>query len=299
MKIPSDAKEYVRGAFGSANDAASRLISTQPFTHEETLDQVLIAQLTGYAAPHQLGSGALVTIHTHFIGGRRHFLNWEVADIGIFMEYRVRGRRIKTKVVLFQSKRLYAKEILHRDEARPDHYMQGISRLLLENEDYDRLTSQRDFTFNDKCLYREIEKGNDQMQVMEEYVKQSNIPIHYLLYNPLEMPWQVSLPVSQSQTQNNEVGARVISRELVRNALSNSNKNASPSFGALFRPSDRQGKRNVGGLSLQDYLVDQVLECHDGYVAPPEGDDTLGRLFFARSGPIAAAVAVSIDVPED
>lgn len=52
----------------------------------------------------------LVDIDVHFIGGGRHWQTWEVADIGLLINFRHVHRLLRSKVVLLQSKRLYPRE---------------------------------------------------------------------------------------------------------------------------------------------------------------------------------------------
>lgn len=53
------------------------------------------------------------------------------------------------------------------------------------------------------------------------------------------------------------------------------------------------------GWPLPEFVVDHVLQCREGRVVDPNASDDLFELFYRRTGPIAAAVAVTIDVAED
>jgi hypothetical protein len=61
--------------------------------------------------PVRLASNWIVRIDAHIIGGGRHFGTWEVADIGLMMVFRHKGKVIKSKLVLLQSKKLYASSL--------------------------------------------------------------------------------------------------------------------------------------------------------------------------------------------
>src|SRR5690242_12768113 len=103
--IPEAAYDWVRTVFAAANRQASTALSRVPTLHEPELDMQLIAALN--QAPPVAGiDGWTVYIETHFLGGRRHFMNWEVADIGLLVIFRDRGRVLRIKVGLLQSKRL-------------------------------------------------------------------------------------------------------------------------------------------------------------------------------------------------
>jgi hypothetical protein len=67
--------------------------------------------------PRTLTSGWTVRIATHYLGGGRHYgewngweRRWEVADIGVLVMFREAGKLRRTKVALLQSKRLYPDE---------------------------------------------------------------------------------------------------------------------------------------------------------------------------------------------
>jgi hypothetical protein len=51
-----------------------------------------------------------------------------------------------------------------------------------------------------------------------------------------------------------------------------------------------------GGRRLETFIVDRVVACHEGHVTEGQSIDVaLESVFFRRSGPIAAAIAVTID----
>jgi hypothetical protein len=52
-----------------------------------------------------------------------------------------------------------------------------------------------------------------------------------------------------------------------------------------------------GGWALEHFVADRLVCCHDGHVASDSPVAALEELFFYRSGPISAAVAVTIEVP--
>src|SRR5438445_13735574 len=106
LKIPDHVRAHVRDVFGAANSRVATKICRIPTTHEESLDMSLIEELSLHAAPVRLDGNWIVRIDTHFLGGGRHFYQWEVADIGIIVMFRSNGRLVRTKLALLQSKRL-------------------------------------------------------------------------------------------------------------------------------------------------------------------------------------------------
>ena len=65
---------------------------------------------------------------------------------------------------------------------------------------------------------------------MHEFSTRYGIGIHYLLYNPSVIPWQVKAPVEQVPSiPENKVGCRVIPKRLVDN-MPGKEKGYSPSY---------------------------------------------------------------------
>ena len=71
------------------------------------LDQALIDVLADYGAPQIVAPGWAVRIDVHFLGGRRHYYSWEVADIGVLVLAKHKAAVEAKKIALLQSKRLY------------------------------------------------------------------------------------------------------------------------------------------------------------------------------------------------
>src|SRR5467141_1855938 len=109
-QIPEDVIEFTRDIFAQANLRATTTLARQPAAHEGMLDFQVIAALDE-VGPCILGSGIAVDIDTHWLGGRRHYGDREIADIVIVLVLRRGGRILWQKVGLLQSKRLYSREI--------------------------------------------------------------------------------------------------------------------------------------------------------------------------------------------
>jgi hypothetical protein len=112
-----------------------------------------IDRFAGIASPFQFPSGWVVQVSTHYLGGGRHVSDWpplprrwEIADIGILVLFRQRGRLIRSKVALLQSKRLYPDE-LEWDEDSPLDYMIGFGRLMQPDDDWADVIAPRPFSF--------------------------------------------------------------------------------------------------------------------------------------------------------
>ena len=107
VPLPADVVEYVSETFRLANDAAAGRLDRMPKTHEENLDFAFIDSLASATGSHVVSSGVVVDFDIHFVGGGHHWERWEVADLGLIVNFRRTGRLIRTKVLLLQSKRLY------------------------------------------------------------------------------------------------------------------------------------------------------------------------------------------------
>ena len=174
----------------------------------------LIEEVSQHSAPVSFSSGWLVRLETHFLGGGSYWGRWEVADLGILIVFRRAGLVVQTKIALMQSKRLYPSEAQTAAEDHPLDYIAGFSRLLPAEQEYKSAVKSRTFSFQDTSRYRALEFEGKQYKAILGYEKETTVPVHYLLYNPLQLPHSVTYPVeagrSQHQYSTSRVGARVI-----------------------------------------------------------------------------------------
>ena len=127
--IPRDVVDYVRNVFVVCNRRIGRKIAAVPNASEQSLDLTMIEHLSQYSAPTILPSDWTVRIDIHYLGGRRHFDRWEVADIGVLLFLRRAGKLVRSKVALFQSKRLYPDSGDIDEEEAADYHV-GFARLV-------------------------------------------------------------------------------------------------------------------------------------------------------------------------
>jgi len=116
INIPEDVKRYVRRHFSKCNKGVSSDLSLFPAIHEESLDFNLIGYWSKNQQPVKLKSGWTVRVDAHFIGGGRHFGTWEVADIGLMIIFRNKGKVIRSKMAFLQSKKIYANSLLFKKD---------------------------------------------------------------------------------------------------------------------------------------------------------------------------------------
>lgn len=298
--LPPDVISFVRSAFSRANERVTRQLSQIPFTTEPALDQMLISALGEFSAPVRLPTfGWTVHIDTHFLGGRWLYGRWEVADIGVLVIFRDRTKIVRSKVALLQSKRLYPVNQNAADSLDPENRV-GFGRLYASDEQYAEFAKDRVFEFNEACRYREIEKldgEGKQWETIRKYQQERGIPVYYLLYNPSVLPWRVSVPLAAplGESWNRSVGARIVSYDNVVTACDKLSAGGNPTFSMLR--SALGSDLMAPGCSLEDFITDRLLGCFEGYIAQPKNDPGLYEVFFNRSGPIAAAIAITIDAP--
>ena len=70
---------------------------------------------------------------------------------------------------------------------------------------------------------------------MHAFSKRHGVGIHYMLYNPSVIPWQIQTPVEQApQILENKVGIRVIPKRLVDN-MTRKETGYSPSYADIAK----------------------------------------------------------------
>lgn len=294
--IPEPAVDWVRGVFAAVNKQVTETLSLIPTHHEPELDMQVIAALNRAPAVADV-SGWTVYIQTHFLGGRRHFYNWEVADIGLLVIFRNRGEVLRIKVGLLQSKRLYPREVLKIPDHR-ERFRIGFATLLENPEAFRVLASGRSFSFTKDSKYLAIIKGSQQQQVLSEYEETSGIPIYYLLYNPIKLPWSATVPtIKFPKMPPMKVGCRIVHARRLHSALTDEAAGYHPSYAYVALLSAPFKGLHKGGWALEHFVADELLSCHEGHVASGGTDAVLEQLFYRRSGPISAAIAVTIETP--
>lgn len=297
--IPEVVIDYVRTVFAQANEKVSRILTDHPSMHEEMLDQTLITELSTSPAAFFAQEQAAVLIESHWLGGRRMYGRWEIADIALFIMLRQKGRLAQRKVALLQTKRLYSREITVHQLDESD-YLIGIGRLADRTDALVPLGSQRTFSFSDSCVYGAMHAGAEQIDRIDKYAEEKAIPIFYAFYNPVELPYSATYPAPRGQGARspNTLGCRVQPATEVHNRVSAIPAGQTPSFSALrsAEPVRSDDLFAASGWRLETFVADEVLRCRQGALFDKNSDENLDSLFYRRSAPIAAAIAVTIDL---
>ena len=300
--IPDVVIDYVRSVFGAANEKVSRAMSVHPSMHEESLDHILVMELTAsppaFFASEQVG----VSLESHWLGGRRMFGRWEIADIAIFVLLRRRGNLVARKVALLQTKRLYSKEIPVAPFDESDLRI-GIGRLADRTDPLVPISSQRVFGFDFSSAYQATGAGHRQIEHIDEYFELRGIPVYYGFYNPLTLPFQTAYPILDGRVPDcgNDVGCRVVPADRVHAVMRGLEDGRSPSVKDIEAesPFDAVDPTSSLGWRLERFVADEVLKCRQGRMFEDLTDPNLRALLYGRSAPIATAITITIDVGGD
>ena len=292
IAVPQDVLQLILRIFAGCNDEVSGTLARIPMTREDALDQMLISFLDRQGPQAAPTSGWVVDVETHFLGGGHHYGTWEIADIGVLLVLR-RGHHVCwSKVAILQSKRLFPLGATHDESAERARFRWGFGRL---HELYEPLAATRTFETTEQSRYESLDVSGAQSERIEVYQGEFTVPVHYLLYNPVAIPWTRSVPGSPAALPQNTVGCRVVRAQQVRSLRNNAiTKPSYADIASLAAPSPHAPFH--AGWRLEDFIVTLLLGCHEGKVLTASLDNAMELLFYRRTGPIAAAFAVNIEM---
>jgi hypothetical protein len=295
QRIPEDVTEWVRIVFRECNERITEKLSNNPNLPEESLDLTWIEHLSQYASPVTLSSSWTVKIETHYLGGLRHFHNWEIADIGVLIFFREAGALNRSKVALLQSKRLYPSNNTVQEEDRIDYEI-GFARLADPESLQQSVAVEAEFQFDDACRYGALAAKSEQVKAIASYQKQNKTPIYYQFYNPWRLPFTQRIPLSQFKRPAGKLrlGTRVIPARDVHTLLARYVAGQKPTLAEL---KDLCPDHSYG-WPLEHFVADLLLGCVEGSIFKDISEERIQNLFYRRSGAISAAIAISIEAPE-
>jgi len=301
IPIPGEVVDWLKGVFRRCNEQASLKLTRIPNTHEEWLDYSVIENLTQVAVPVRFSGDWTVEINTHFLGSSPLYGRWEIADIGIIVVFSTAGRLVRSKVALLQCKRLYPDE--QEPESFPEferRYIRGFGGLFPSESELTQLVQERHFTFTAASRYKALVPNDPQYKAIEKYETSHSIPVYYLLYNPWMLPHSIRVPISDLTISGDcKVGCRVIPAKHLRKVISSKKRRLAPSYSELASKleSPFRSSPHRSGWRLEHFVVDLLLQCKTGRITDVRDDPGLYRVFNLRSGPIAAALSITIDAP--
>lgn len=296
IQVPDDVMTYLRNRLTDCNYNVSYNLSAFPFTHEESLDHKLIGEFIG-KGPVKFGSGWTVRFDAHYIGGGRHYRTFEVADLGLMVIFRNKGKIIRSKLAFIQSKKLYANAINFK--GHDPYYRQGMGRLLVTEAEHLELVKPQLLTYSENSRYKALKIGSEQQEVMRHFSNRFDVKLYYLFYNPCSVPWEIKSPVEEfPEITQNEVGCRVIPKPELDKALQIFDKDYSPSFGDIKYQLDVMNfdDEHDSGWRLEHFINDLFIGCKEGLIDDSPNFETLTALLSQKSSPISSALSITFDV---
>lgn len=293
--FPIEVHRYVNKVFGEANRRLSEKIARVPNCPEPSLDLSLIEHLSQYAGGQVVAPGWAVRIDIHYLGGLRHFYRWEVADIGVLVFAKAGSSVLSKKVALLQSKRLYPDRHGVVEETEADYHI-GFGRLLPGASSVPSIARPHSFDFTAGSAYQALRVGDEQFEAIKAYEAQRKIPVHYLLYNPWAVPVSYKLPLTHPPKLGPKAngGARVLPASALQATLAGKQHGYAPKFSDLTQAISSRNTE-AHGWRLEHFMSNLLMKCKQGALFDDLGEDNINALFNRRSGPIAAAVAVTVE----
>jgi hypothetical protein len=297
--FPPAIYRYVRTVFRAANRQASKLMALVPNCPEPAIDMAVIQYLSQYGAPRVVAPGWVVRFDVYYLGGLRHFNRWEIGDIGVLVFAKQRGVILANKVAILQSKRLHPNKGQVTEITREDYNI-GFGTLLPGGGPAAPLTAAHSFPFAESSRYRALLVDDQQYVAIRDYEDQRKIPVHYLFYNPWALPVTYTYPVRGTPTlgRMDNGSARVAPAAGLRTVLTLKPKGYSPSFRDLRHVVSNEAQ-HASGWRLEHFMAELVMRCQQGRVFQSLQDNDIEALFYRRSGPIAAAVSVTVEQGAD
>ena len=302
--IPDDVVAWFREVFAGANRCVCERLVNLPNIRETSLDDGLIEALIPDSAPTLLPSGAIVRMDTHNIGGLRRLgaanldwdfpqrRRWETADIAILVFVYRRDTLVAKKIGLLQSKRLFPtnQDVEDDDEIA---FLHGMNAFIRRDGHQAAAALHRTYRFDETCTFAAIQAAHRQVDLINTLNRDFGKAVFYLLYAPPELPYTVTYPLRQRiRIGDMRVGNRVVDADDVHGALAGLNDGQSPSFGLL------KSACVARDWPLETWAADLLLTCKVGQRFDDSNDDRVRYFLERRSGPIGAALAASITLPD-
>jgi hypothetical protein len=145
-------------------------------------------------------------------------------------------------------------------------------------------------------MYKAMTVGSDQYKAIEQYQSESDVPVHYLMYNPWVVPVSYKVPTQANVKlgPNTNGGARVVSAQKFHKKFTTKPDNYHPSFEDLEQV-ESNVKTQLHGYRLEHFIADRLMKCKDGHLFESSNEESIFNLFNRRSGPISAAFSVTIE----
>jgi hypothetical protein len=297
--LPDDVQKFLLNLFSECNRRISFQLSTFPNAHEEALDLLFISHFAHMQGAIKFGSNWTLRIDAHYIGGGRHYRTWEVADIGLMVIFRKKGKITRSKLTFLQSKKLYASSLKYIPV--DPYYRAGMGRLLVTEAEHREFVKPRLLKYSETSKYKALKMKSEQQEAMSSFSSRYNIKLHYLLYNPSLIPWGIKTPVEALPIINeNKVGCRIITKAFLDRTLGNKGANFSPSYKDIKEgfKTEFSGSESEGGWRMEHFINDLFIGGTEGLVDDSPNFETMIGLMSQKSSPISSALSITFDIEE-
>lgn len=204
-----------------------------------------------------------------------------------------RDQLIAKKIGLLQSKRLFPtnQDVDDEDEIG---FLHGMNAFIRRDGHQAAAALHRTYSFDESCTFASIQAGHRQVGLIDKLNQDFGKAVFYLLYAPPELPYTVTYPLRQRiRIGEMQVGNRVVDADGVHRAIAELRDGKSPSFSLI------QSACVGRDWPLETWAADLLLTCQVGQQFDESNDDRVRYFLERRSGPIGAAVAASITLPEE
>ncbi|MDO3627658.1 hypothetical protein [Mucilaginibacter sp. BT774] len=233
------------------------------------------------------------------MGRGRHYGIWEVADIGLILVFRRKGKILRSKMVYLQSKNLYADPLKYNESVEERYY--GLGSLLMPEQYHNELVADKVYMFTTKSKYQAFSVESEQQQAMKAFQDKFKMTMHYMLYNPLTIPMTMSVPYNFNieVPHENEVGCRIMRKDHLAEALKSYGKGYIPTYGDISNllPIEFYGE-HTAGWKLEYFIADLMMQCKEGIIDDSPNFETLYNMMSRKDRIMSTGVMFTFDVDE-
>jgi hypothetical protein len=294
INVPTDVVDHVRQHFGACNSKLAFSLYASPGTDERTLNDLFISYFAPFQAPLKLASNWMVSINLWSMGGGHHWGAFEVADIAVVMQFRRKGALIRSKLAFLQCKKLWPNAVKANDTDGPRG---GLGAVMLSDDEYSELVKPRALSFEETSRYGSYKKDSKQQDLMRHFEGRWGMQMHYLFYNPLQIPHRIRIPLERvPEATVNQVGCRVVRKDQLDATLVGFASGYSPSYGDLLHglSKDDLGVARSAGWRLEDF-AELMLQCKEGLKDDSPNYESLEVLAQQKQRPVATVVSFTFD----
>jgi hypothetical protein len=205
--------------FAEANRVVTEHIVNMPNIRETSLDDLLVNALIPFSAPQSLGSGAIVAMDIHNIGGLRRLHKWETADIAVLVFIYRGSQLVAQKIGMLQTKRLYPKNNDVMDDD-PVGFRFGMNAFLNRDSQSPLAVLNKEYIFDRSCIYASLKAKDPQVETINTMNERFDDSIFYMFYNPPSVVVTIRYPLkSRRSVRTVKLGCRVLFSKEVHSVL--------------------------------------------------------------------------------